>query len=228
MIYTLFCVLLAFGREAIVLWLASRFSTPHDREVLAAHMNATDVLGLSRCAYGFGLGVAAKVIYLRYGKYLFSNTVIEAIAVALALCFVALTYESPGPCLLRLSSFVVILVFALEAGRLSHLMKGRFFRLLGKLSFTTYMCHYVVVTGLYQLAWLLRRVDFSNPSPFFGGHVPAVNAGGQLGGAIVGLGYLAIVVLSAWALHLAVEEPFRKRAYKMAKQVRLRLKAKRP
>ena len=68
-------------------------------------MNVTDILGLSRCAYGFALGVAAKVVYLRYGKYLFSNTAIEAAAVALALCFVALTYESRvvpacSPCLL--------------------------------------------------------------------------------------------------------------------------------
>ena len=128
-------------------------------------MNATDILGLSRCAYGFALGVAAKVVYLKYGKYLSSNTVIEATAVSLALCFVALTYESPWSLLAPLVFFVVVLVFALEAGRVSHLMKRPFFRLLGKLSFTTYMCHYIVVTGIYQLALRLRWVDFSIPSP---------------------------------------------------------------
>ncbi len=228
MAYTLFCVLAPFGRRAIFLWLAiGILNAALIAKYSPLHMNATDVLGLSRCAYGFALGVAAKVVYLKYGKYLFSNTVIEATAVALALCFVALTYESPWSLLAPLVFFVVVLVFALEAGRVSHLMKRPFFRLLGKLSFTTYMCHYIVVTGIYQLALRLRWVDFSNPSPFFGGHVPAINAGGQINGAIVGLVYLTIVVLSAWALHLAVEEPLRKRAYGMAKQVRLRLQAKR-
>ena len=229
MAYTLFCVLLVFGRRALVLWLGiAVFNAALIAKYSPLHMNVTDILGLSRCAYGFALGVAAKVVYLRYGKYLFSNTAIEVAAVALALCFVALAYESAWSLLAPLVFFVVILVFALEAGQMSHLMKRPFFRLLGKLSYTTYMCHYIVVTGIYQLALLLRRVDFSNPSPFFGGRVPAIDAGGQLNGTIVGLVYLAIVVLTAWALHLAVEEPLRKRAYGMAEQIRLRFTGKRP
>jgi peptidoglycan/LPS O-acetylase OafA/YrhL len=224
MAYTLFCALVFLGRRAIVLWLVlvivnlmliARYSP--------LHMNATDVLGLSRCAYGFGLGVAAKVVYLKYGKYLFSNTAMEVTAVTLAFGFVALTYESPWSLMAPFVFFVVVLVFALEAGRLSYLMRTRFFQLLGKLSFTTYMCHYMVVTVIFQLALLLRRVDFNNPSPFFEGKVPAIDAGGQFGGVVVALVYLTIVVVAAWALHLAVEEPFRKRAYARAKKLRLRL-----
>lgn len=224
MIYALFCALLFTGRKALVLWLAIALV---NALVIARysplHMNATDVLGLSRCAYGFGLGVAAKVVYLRYGARLSSNTGVEVLAVALALCFVALAYESPWSLLAPLVFFFVILVFALEAGRVSSLMRSRFFRLLGTLSFTTYMVHYIVVTCVFQLAVVLRRVDFASPSPFFEGKVPAIDAGGELGGIAVGLVYLTAVVLSAWALHLAVEEPFRKRAYATAKQLRLRL-----
>ena len=40
---------------------------------------------------------------------------------------------------------------------------------------------------------------------------------------MVALAYLTVVVLSAWALHLVIEEPFRKRAYGLAKRLRLRL-----
>jgi len=224
MVYTLFCVLLFFGRRAIALWVGiAILSAALIAQYSPLYMNATDVLGLARCAYGFGLGVAAKVLYLKYGRYLFSNTAIEAAAVALALCFVAFTHESPWSLLAPLVFFVVVLVFSLEAGGVSSLLNRPFFRLLGKLSFTIYMCHYIAVAGIYQLALSLRLVDFSSPSPFFGGHVPAIDVGGHLSGAAVALGYLAIVVLSAWALHLAVEEPFRKRAYAMAKQLRLRL-----
>jgi len=224
MVYGLFCALVFSGRMALGLWLAlAALNAALIAKYSPLHMNATDVLGLSRCIYGFGLGVAAKVAYLRFGRKLYSSTLVEAAAVALALGFVAFAHESRWSLVAPLVFFVVILVFALEAGRISSLMRTPFFQLLGKLSFTTYMCHYIIVTGVFQLAVLLRRVDFTQPSPFFEGKVPAIDAGGQWGGIVVALAYLTVVVLSAWALHLMIEEPFRKRAYAFAKRLRLRL-----
>ena len=130
------------------------------REVLTSQHERDGHPRPAALRYGFALGVAAKVVYLKHGKHSFSNTAIEAAAVALALRFVALPNEPRGPCLPPLSSSSPLGV-RLEAGQMSHLMRRPFFRLLGRLSFTTYMCHYIVVTGIYQLALLLRLVDFS-------------------------------------------------------------------
>jgi peptidoglycan/LPS O-acetylase OafA/YrhL len=55
------------------------------------------------------------------------------------------------------------LVFASDAGPVSRLLHGRFPQLLGRVSYSIYMTHYIVglttITGLVMFTGLMREVD---------------------------------------------------------------------
>lgn len=171
-------------------------------------MDVTDVLGVARCAYGFGLGVVANAVFRFWNrKGLRWATGFEWLALAGTFAFVTLAHDSGASLLAPAVFFVVVLVFAFEAGAVSALARSPVLKSLGTLSFTIYMCHYVVYFGVYQVAWMLRRVGPNG-----------IDTSGNLVGLVVAAGYLGAVVLTASCLHRWVEEPWRRRFYAAAQR----------
>jgi hypothetical protein len=76
---------------------------------------------------------------------------------------------------------------------------------------------------LYQAAFTLRLVNEKRESPFFGGRVPAIEIGGDAGGAVLALVYLLAVIGVAYLVTIYIEEPSKLRSYAFARRLRLKV-----
>jgi peptidoglycan/LPS O-acetylase OafA/YrhL len=223
MIYALFCVVSLFAISKGV-WI---FGAVLGATLIALfsplYMDATNALGIARCLYGFSLGVLAHAMLPILATKLRIATTGEIAVTGLALLFVVSTYQSPLSIAAPLVFMGVVVIFAFEAGRISAFLQSRWALLLGKLSFTIYMCHYVVMSVLYQAAFTLRLVNERRESPFFGGRVPAIEIGGDAGGAVLALVYLLAVIGVAYLVTIYIEEPSKLRSYAFARRLRLKV-----
>ena len=222
MVYGLFCVSLLAGRSSLALWLVTAAVCA---ALIARYspifMDASNAYGIARCVYGFAFGLAAKATYERLADRYRPGTWGELLAIAAVLAFVVLCHDSVWSILAPVVFYAVVLVFSLESGRVSNVMRQAPFRFLGRLSFALYMSHFVVMMALLQLAFTLRRVHPGRHG------LTLIDAGGEVGGMLLTAAYLVLVVVAAWITHLWVEEPCRKRSYEWARAIRLRLLARR-
>jgi peptidoglycan/LPS O-acetylase OafA/YrhL len=107
--------------------------------------------GLIRCLYGFAAGVAAALIWQRYGKPLSAlmarrgvGTGVELAALLGVIVFVSLIGFSSFNLVAPYVFLIVILAFAPQAGAVSRVLLTKPFLWLGSLSYSIYMVHYIV------------------------------------------------------------------------------------
>jgi peptidoglycan/LPS O-acetylase OafA/YrhL len=103
------------------------------------HTNLT--FGIFRCLLGFIGGHFAYQLWRRLSG-LRGSTTIELLAVLLVLLFVIYLANGLFSFLAPVVFGGAVIVFAHERGALSHLMRTRFFAMLGKLSYSIYMTHW--------------------------------------------------------------------------------------
>ncbi|BBE74750.1 acyltransferase family protein [Oharaeibacter diazotrophicus] len=111
-------------------------------------MDATYDFGVPRCLYGFFAGMLLAAFWRAHGHRVPGGTVAEVAALAIAAAFVALSpgtaFEFAAPAVY----VVLIAVLAREAGLPSRLLRTAPFQTLGRLSYSIYLLHALVVTSV--------------------------------------------------------------------------------
>lgn len=125
-------------------------------------------------------------------------------ALGLSLLF-ALFWFGPSSQTLQIAGFaVVILVFAFEGGFASRRLKGAVFQLLGRISYSIYLVHFVLLS---LLGGLLRAAQGVTGQPLIQGAMIDFGPAGAMD--VLAVVYLGLVILCAWATYVWVEVPGR-------------------
>ncbi|MEP6885251.1 MAG: acyltransferase [Gammaproteobacteria bacterium] len=109
--------------------------------VYAKSLETIVTFGFFRCLFGFIGGHFAYQLW-RSLPALRSSTTIELMTVILVSLFVIYLANGPFAFLAPIVFGGAVVVFALEHGALSSLLRGRFFVMLGTLSYSIYMTHW--------------------------------------------------------------------------------------
>jgi peptidoglycan/LPS O-acetylase OafA/YrhL len=133
-------------------------------------MDTTFDYGYIRCLFGFALGVACfRMHAARPAALRRPNagvmTAVEIVVVAAVVLFVSSAGTSPLSFTAPFVFAAAVLVFALESGGVSRILRGRFFRWLGMLSYSIYLTHYLVVLLLPPVVKRLAQTDLWTPMP---------------------------------------------------------------
>lgn len=131
-------------------------------------MDVTYDYGLTRCLFGFALGVACCRIYRRFppqgaGRPVALMTVLECGVIAAVVLFVSAVDMSAWSLLAPFIFAVAVLVFAAEGGWVSRLFGLPALKWLGTLSYSIYMTHYFVVMTLPVVFKYVLRLDLWTP-----------------------------------------------------------------
>lgn len=182
------------------------------------YMDTTVQYGFVRCLYGFALGALTYVGTLvllpagrpaRLGRA--GWTMIELIVLAAVLSFVALAGKQAIGIAAPWLFAVAVVVFSREGGAVSRALRWRPLILLGTLSYAIYMVHIFVQSRMINAGTILGKItghplvgDFRlNGEAYYG-----FGLQGPAWGTLSMLAMVAVVVASAFALHMAVERPF--------------------
>ncbi len=180
-------------------------------------MNVSFDYGILRCLVGFFLGVLAReLIFPAVSRLRLVGTVaggLEVAALIAALGFALATSADRRSLAAPLVFLLPLVVFALEGGFVSRMLRGPLFAWLGRLSYSIYMVHavllYLAFTAAKKLGGhfgmeLTRRMDGAG----FGGVV--LDLGSPWATAFAGLAFLAMVLAAAELLHRRIEVPGRR------------------
>lgn len=126
------------GRRTWLAMLAAVAVCPLVLYALKGHIVATYDYSLIRCIYGFSCGALTWALFT---KREIGGSLMEMVAVALALAFITATGHNAISLMAPLFFSLLVWVFASEAGLASALLKQRPFLLLGTLSYSIYMLH---------------------------------------------------------------------------------------
>lgn len=135
-------------------------------------MDTTYDWGLVRCVFGFALGVACYRVHNRWprsqqsgGTSPGSMTVLECLVVAAVVGFVAMAGTSAWSFLAPFVFALAVMVFSVEGGLLSQLLRLPLLRWLGKLSYSIYLTHFIFVLVLPSVVKRILRQDLWTPMP---------------------------------------------------------------
>lgn len=122
------------------------------------NIGITANMGAARGLYGFGIGILTYYLYMRLNRHaglrdLVARPWFEPFTVLALVLFLnqAVTLEgAPRPAALAAPVVfaLVVLVFSLEGGPVSRLLQHAPFRLLGKLSYSIYINHWLIFLAL--------------------------------------------------------------------------------
>ncbi|ANO34976.1 acyltransferase [Vibrio breoganii] len=123
---------------------------------------------------GLSCFFAGAVVYVFYNKFRnikFDGTIASLVEMLLLLCVVLITqsdleYRS---ILASLLFVFVVLVYSYEFGCVSRLLKGDFFQLLGKISFSIYMTHYALVIIIKSCFMVIQNITGKRVAPLVNG-----------------------------------------------------------
>ncbi len=185
-------------------------------------IDTTYDFGMLRCVYGFFVGVLTYLLYKAVQPLRLSRpaaTVCELLAVAGVVAFVSLaggTRWSLGSPLLFAA---VVGVFAFETGVVSDWFTTKPIALLGLLSYSIYMIHYVVLLFLHQGLTVVQKVSGHTVTVKMmdnSHQVDCITAGGPWMMDALALVYLGIVVACAAITYHFIEDPGRRYFHRLA------------
>jgi peptidoglycan/LPS O-acetylase OafA/YrhL len=199
--------------------------------VYAKTLETTVSFGFFRCLLGFVGGHVAHQLWRRLPPLwglseLRGATAVELLTVLLVALFA--THWADG--LLALLAPVVfasaVIVFAHERGALSHLLRGRFFKMLGRLSFSIYMTHWFLHDAFRKLLAVAEQqtgIAFSVPMQFVMGRklitTKIVVWGGPYFSDLLLVLFLALVISVSALTFRFVERPGQRLFGRLAQQV---------
>ncbi len=161
----------------------------------------THDFGFVRCVASFFAGAALHRLFLRRPLALGKGaaTALEALAVLAAVAAVLRSYNDAGWQLLTICSFMALLfVFAHGAGRVSALMSLPFPRYLGRISYSIYMVHAIVMIVVGNIAEYVLKMPLADRTAEFS-LVQSSYA------TLYNVALLALVILIAGAVYRHVE-----------------------
>lgn len=127
------------------------------------NIDATYRYGIVRCLYGFSAGTICHAIYRRWlaaphvtARRVPLVSIGEGALIALLVAFVRFAGTSTWSLAAPLLFSVVVLLFSLEAGLMSRILKLRLFVLVGTLSYSIYLVHTFVLSRVINGAQLLH------------------------------------------------------------------------
>lgn len=176
-------------------------------DIAAVHDGA-----FSRALLGFGIGVVGARIAARLpapgtGRRRLA-TAAELAVVAAVIAFVAGTAHQWWSLLAPLLFLAAVLVFALEAGAVSRLLRMRPFVALGTLSYSIYMVHVFTQERIRSALKVAARL-VGHPLTTTGGPEGGGVGGGALFGDAMSMVMLALVVGFAMLTYRWIEKPAR-------------------
>lgn len=176
------------------------------------NMDVSYDYGMLRCLSGFFVGVCVYTLRnsrLTIGFY--KASFIEFFAIT-ATCFYIIHYGYNQFSLISPFVFgIMVWLFSYELGAFSYLLKFKYIQVLGKLSFTMYMIHSVLLTVIWRIVHLLNKGEneLIIPSPISHGYKTIIDFGGRYMGDIMLVVYLAVVVFLSSIVYRFYEEPLR-------------------
>jgi peptidoglycan/LPS O-acetylase OafA/YrhL len=181
-------------------------------------MVSTHDFGDFRAIYGLSVGVLAHrlamggIVRLRAevtdGRGRWRWTAVEVLTVAAALAFIVNGYGTDAAFAAPAVFGVVVLVFAVEGGQVSALMRTRPLVLLGTLSFSIYMVHMFIIMRMVNLARLSDKLTgTATVVPM--GHTEGVDFGNLFAGDAAILAILGVTIAVSGVTYRVVEQPGR-------------------
>jgi peptidoglycan/LPS O-acetylase OafA/YrhL len=173
----------------------------------SAHMLDTTVdFGFFRCLYGFFAGVLICLLWRHYPGLRIGGTRAELAALFLVGLFICMTPRDNAASLAAPLLFALVVhVFAVQSGQVSRVMGARLIGLMGTLSYSLYMVHYLVSRLLVSV---LQHAGFV-PAPSAADGYPPLMLDPWLGDALT-FGYVVAIAALAWCTWRFIEEPGRK------------------
>jgi peptidoglycan/LPS O-acetylase OafA/YrhL len=181
-------------------------------------MVSTHDFGDFRAIYGLSVGVLAHRLAMggivrlsaevTDGRGRWRWTAVEVLTVAAALAFIVNGYGTDAAFAAPAVFGVVVLVFAVEGGQVSALMRTRPLVLLGTLSFSIYMVHMFIIMRMVNLARLSDKLTgTATVVPM--GHTEGVDFGNLFAGDAAILAILGVTIAVSGVTYRVVEQPGR-------------------
>jgi peptidoglycan/LPS O-acetylase OafA/YrhL len=226
-------VVFAAGRRGWLVLCAMLAAGPF---VLAAYsptnMDATYHLGLVRCLYGFSAGallawflhdmLVEEKAAAASGPHRLGWTVAELCILVAIGRFVMDFGDNAGGIAAPFLFTVALYIFAHEGGLVSALLRGRFFLLLGTLSYSIYMLHIFVQGRMINVAGLVDKkfgTDLVGPMVVHGIDVVGIAPGKPWLGIAAVLLMLAATIVASWLTWRFVEMPAMAWFRRLAKRI---------
>ena len=184
--------------------------------LLSPHgMNTTYDWGMLRCVGGFAAGVLSFALWQGWVRHLTTTkalgTVLELATLLVVVAFVALLGRHALAVFAPVVFALSVLVFAMEAGPVSALLRLRPFLLLGTLFYSIYLVHLFVETRLLNVASLLQsKTGLTLYGTGLHEDVEVKLLGATpLQGDLWCIGMIAIVLAVSWVSFRLIEVPGR-------------------
>jgi peptidoglycan/LPS O-acetylase OafA/YrhL len=182
-------------------------------QVSTTGMDITYDYGLIRCLFGFALGVACCRIYRQRpqapGAGVGVMTILECVVVASVLLFVSTAGTSAWSLLAPFVFALAVLVFAAEQGLLSRLFGLPPLRWLGKLSYSIYLTHFLIVIAVPTAVKQIFHVDLWTPFALTSGQYLQLFGRNNVEGTFFYLLVLALTLAFSAFTYRWVETPGR-------------------
>ncbi|MBA3774591.1 MAG: acyltransferase [Ramlibacter sp.] len=179
-------------------------------------MDTTYDWGLIRCVFGFALGTACYQILRLWPQVQRTlpakpgvMTMLECLMVGAVIVFVAAAGTTALSFLAPFVFAVAVLVFSVEAGWLSRLLRTPLLKWLGMLSYSIYMTHFIFVLVLPRLVKRLVRQDLWTPMPLPTGQYVMVFGRDNVEGTLLYGAVLALTVAFSAFTYRWIETPGR-------------------
>lgn len=183
---------------------------------LALHLAGLDLPGLTtmvqRGLAGFALGTACWFIHRRFAvARLGAANLIEGLAIAALFLVIALADSTMAAALVIVPAALVVLIFARENGALSRVLRTAPFEWLGRISYSIYMVHVMVLARIMDLLLLASRGAERPMAEYaLSGAVPVKRMLlGPLEATLVQAAMIAAVLVVAHFAWRWIEEPMR-------------------
>ncbi|WP_374575557.1 acyltransferase family protein [Phenylobacterium sp.] len=219
--YLLFALIWAFAaRRALVVTLALVVAIG---AIFAMSANSPPVFMFLRCVFGFGIGVLVRQAFAgagalrqRLARNPASATALEIGAVLACAAFIWTAHEARWVASILFA--LIVYVFALEAGLVSRLLRARPFLALGKLSYSIYMVHVVLIFLVDRCVLSLQaRTGWALTGPRVGAAPDARFWGADVvQGDLYLVCMLGLIIIVAALTYAFIEEPGRDRGYALS------------
>jgi peptidoglycan/LPS O-acetylase OafA/YrhL len=181
-------------------------------------MNTDYEFGMIRCLLGFFIGSVCYDLYLlvKRKEYVGSNiamSLIEICSVGLVILFVCLCGNGPFSLAAPLIFGITVIIFSLESGVVSKILKMRPFVFLGALSYSIYMVHALVLIAMSYACQLVERESeiVLRREGYFGV---------EMWQGDVSYGVLILLVVgTAYLTYTFIEQPGRRQSRKLADRI---------
>ena len=204
LVFGLFCIGVPPGRRAPFAVLLAAIGVMVLARFAPQLQDSTYDFGFFRCLYGFFVGLLTSLAWRRFGPKPASGTVAELVMVGMLVTFFyTVSQVSFWGLLAPLMLAPIVYVFAGQSGLVSRAMAARPMVLLGHLSYSLYITHFLISR---LMASGLQHLGFVSAAHGTNGSYPPLLMNPWLGD-LVTIVYLALVFAAGWCMHTYVEMP---------------------